>query len=212
MEEIKDAKANRRQIFVVWVDLMNAYGRVPHNLIVYALRHYKFPEWLVNYLISYYDELIVRVVTKDWKTEWFFYLIGLFQGDPLSVVLFLIVFNLLLDLLKTHNDLGYKPSFSATPTSNRAFADDLTLMTFRLAKMNKLVGVMEGFLRWTREMKAKPSKCVSLAMKVINGMYTAFDPEIFIDGSHAKYIGTTPMRFLGHWIYVDLGLEDTKTH
>ena len=88
MEEIKDAKANRRQIFVVWVDLMNAYGRVPHNLIVYALRHYKFPEWLVNYLISYYDELIVRVVTKEWKTEWFFYLIGLFQGDPLSVVLF----------------------------------------------------------------------------------------------------------------------------
>ena len=39
MEEIKDAKSNRRHIFVVWVDLTNAYGRVPHNLIVYALRH-----------------------------------------------------------------------------------------------------------------------------------------------------------------------------
>ncbi len=26
MEELKDAKANRRQIFVVWVDLMNAYS------------------------------------------------------------------------------------------------------------------------------------------------------------------------------------------
>lgn len=122
----------------------------------------------------------------------------------------MIVSNLLLDLLKAHNDFGYKPSFSATPTSNRAFADDLTLMTFRLAKMNKLVDVMEGFLRWTRKMKAKPSKCVSLAMKVINGMYTAFDPEIYIDGSPVKYIGTTPMRFLGHWIYVDLGLKDTK--
>ena len=73
MEELKDAKSNRRQIFAVWVDLMNAYGRVPHNLILYALRHYKFPNWLIDYMFKYYDELTVRVVTKDWKTNWFFY-------------------------------------------------------------------------------------------------------------------------------------------
>ena len=30
MEELKDAKTTKRQIYVVWVDLMNAYGRVPH--------------------------------------------------------------------------------------------------------------------------------------------------------------------------------------
>ncbi len=46
MEELKDAKSHRRQIYVVWVDLMNAYGRVPHNLLLFALRHYTFPEWL----------------------------------------------------------------------------------------------------------------------------------------------------------------------
>ena len=210
MEELKDAKSNRRQIYVVWVDLMNAYGRVPHNLILFALRYYKFPEWLISYMISYYDELIVRVVTKEWKTDWFFYLIGLFQGDPLSVVLFLIVFNLLLDLLKNQNDLGYKPSFSASSTSNRAFADDLTLMSSRLDKVKKQIEVMENFLNWSRKMKAKPSKCVSLAMKVIDGTYSSFDPEIYIDGSVIKYIGDTPMKFLGHWIYVDLGLKNTK--
>ena len=210
MEELKDAKSHRRQIYVVWVDLMNAYGRVPHNLLLFALRHYKFPEWLVSYLMRYYDELIVRVVTKDWKTNWFFYLIGLFQGDPLSVVLFLIVFNLLLDLLGNQNDLGYKPSFSASSSSNRAFADDLTLMSSRLDRVMKQIDVMETFLKWTRKMKAKPSKCVSLAMKVVDGVYTSFDPEICIDGSPIKNISTTPMKFLGHWIYVDLGLKNTK--
>jgi len=210
MEELKDAKSKRRQIYVVWVDLMNAYGRVPHNLILFALRYYKFPEWLCNYMVSYYDELIVRVVTKEWKTKWFFYLIGLFQGDPLSVVLFLIVFNLLLDLLRNQNDLGYKPSFSASSTSNRAFADDLTLMSSRKDKIMKQIEVMENFLSWSRRMKAKPSKCVSLAMKVVDGTYMSFDPEIQIDGSVIKYIGNTPMKFLGHWIYVDLGLKNIK--
>ena len=80
MEELKDAKSNRRQIFAVWVDLMNAYCRVHHNLILYALRHYKFPNWLIDYMFKYYDELTVRVVTKDWKTNWFFYMLGLFSG------------------------------------------------------------------------------------------------------------------------------------
>ena len=212
MEELKDAKSTRRQIFVVWVDLMNAYGRVPHNLILYALRHYTFPEWLIDYMCKYYDELIVRVVTKDWKSNWFYYMLGLFQGDPLSVVLFLIVFNLLLDLLKNQNDLRYKPSFSASTTSSRAFADDLTMMSSRLDKIKKQIDleVLEKFLTWSRKMKAKPSKCVSLGMKVIDGTYRSFDPELFIDGSKTKYLGNTPIKFLGHWIYVDLGLKDTK--
>ncbi|KAL5264224.1 hypothetical protein ACHWQZ_G005344 [Mnemiopsis leidyi] len=210
MEELKDAKSARRQIYVVWVDLMNAYGRVPHNLILYALRHYKFPEWLIEYMFKYYDELIVRVVTKNWKTNWFFYMLGLFQGDPLSVVLFLIVFNLLLDLLKSQKELGYKPSFSSDSTSSRAFADDLTLISPRLEKMKKLVAEMERFLMWSRKMRAKPSKCISLGMKVIDGTYKSFDPEILVGGSQIQFIGDTPIKFLGHWIYVDLGLKDTK--
>ena len=82
------------------MDLMNAYGRVPHELIVFALRHYKFPDEVVEYIVKYYNELIVPVKTRNWKSKWFYYMIGLFQGDPLSVVLFLIAFNLLLDLIQ----------------------------------------------------------------------------------------------------------------
>ncbi|XP_063681930.1 uncharacterized protein LOC134816860 [Bolinopsis microptera] len=129
MEELKDAKSTRRQIFVVWVDLMNAYGRVPHNLILYALRHYKFPEWLIDYILE---------------------------------------------------------------------------------KVNKQIKLMEQFLDWSRKMKAEPSKCVSLGMKVIDGTYQAYDPEILIDGQIISYVGNNPIKFLGHWIYVDLGLNDTK--
>ena len=60
---------------------MNAYGRVPHSLILYALQHYHFPDWLVQYMVKYYDELVVRISTKEWKSNWFFYMIGLFQGQ-----------------------------------------------------------------------------------------------------------------------------------
>ena len=112
----------------------------------------------------------------------------------MSVVLFLNVFNLLLDLLKNQKDLGYKSSFSSSSTSSCAFADDLTLISPMLEKMKKLVEKMERFLSWSRKMKAKPSKCISLGMKVINGTYKLFDPEIWVCGSQIQYIGDTPIN------------------
>ena len=46
---------------------------------------------------------------------------------------------------------------------------------------------------------------------MIDGRYVSFDPEMLIDGAQIQFIGNTPMKFLGHWIYyVDLGLKDTK--
>ena len=48
-------------------------------------------------IYHYYDELFVRIRTNEWKLDWFMYQTGLFQGCPLSVVFFLIVFSLLLD-------------------------------------------------------------------------------------------------------------------
>ena len=48
---------------------MNAYGRVPHNLILFALHHYHFPEWFVKYLHQYHDELLVRRYIDDWAGQ-----------------------------------------------------------------------------------------------------------------------------------------------
>ena len=75
----------------------------------YELEWYNIPANMHELIYHYYDdELFMRIRTKQWKSEWFMYQVGLFQGCPLSVVLFLIVFNLLLDLLKTKEHMGYQ--------------------------------------------------------------------------------------------------------
>jgi hypothetical protein len=131
-------------------------------------------------------------------------MIGLFLGDSLTVVLFVIAFNLLMDLIQVDRSLGYKPSFSSGPTTNRAFADDLTLLSDRLDKMKWLIELMEEFLAWTRMMRAKPSKFIALGMKVVSNIYTSFDPEITIVNEKVAYLGDTPIKFLGRWIHVNL--------
>ena len=72
--------------------------------------------------------------------------------------------------------------------------------------MKQLIEVMERFLTWSRKMKAKPSKCVSLGMKVIDGRYVSFDPEILIDGAQIQFIGNTPMKFLGSFLATALDI------
>ena len=47
-EVIKDVKLNRRDLNVVWLDLANAYGAVPHVLIIRALRYYNIPNKIIN--------------------------------------------------------------------------------------------------------------------------------------------------------------------
>ena len=83
-------------------------------------------------------------------------------------------------------------------------------MGLQLDKMLKLIEIMEDFLSWSRKMRAKPSKCITLGMKVVDGTYRSFDPEIYIGGAKVEYLGNTPMKFLGQWIYVDLGLKCIK--
>ena len=41
---IKEAKEMKGDLTVVWLDLANAYGTVPHKLIETALEHYHIPE------------------------------------------------------------------------------------------------------------------------------------------------------------------------
>ena len=42
-EGLKDARKRRKSMVVLWLDLANAYGSVPHKLIEFALRRYGVP-------------------------------------------------------------------------------------------------------------------------------------------------------------------------
>ena len=198
-----------------WLDLQNAYGTVPHNLIQFALEWYHVPDNIRRMIFKYYDENYIRVKTKEWTTDWIHCGIGVFQGCPLSCILFLTVFNLCLDLLDKYSHLGYCISDSTIRSSAKAYADDLTLIARSPEDCQKLINIVNQFLRWTRTMKAKPIKCQSHAMKkyVPNKMqrrkghktqYVAYDPKLTIDGGEIVSIHNQPMRFLGRLIFEDL--------
>ena len=134
----REAKEHTLQIVISWIDLENAYGSVAHNLIQFALHWFHVPRFFQELIFNYYEKLRAAVKVNGWTTDLFKLDIGLFQGCVLSTILFDIVFQLLLDLLKHLNHLGYKFKVIDVISLLKAYADDLVIIT-RTAKDNKQV-------------------------------------------------------------------------
>ena len=230
-EALREAKEHKRAIVISWLDLANAYGSVMHNLIQFALNWYHVPSTIQHLIFDYYEKICAKVTTREWSTGFFFFDIGLFQGCVLSSILFDCVFNLLLDFLAPHKDEGY--TFKNIPVTimHKSYADDLQFSTTTPEGHQRVLDCTMVWLNWTRSMKAKPSKCVSLGFRqfrkgvtstkgfipVQDSIYSAYDPLLLIDGKPLTFIDSIvkgrekQFKFLGRWLSKDLNDEQTKS-
>ena len=52
-DELTSRKAEKSNIAAIWLDIANAYGSVPHQLLFFTLRLYGIPEQWVSLFIKY---------------------------------------------------------------------------------------------------------------------------------------------------------------
>ena len=135
----------KRKHLSVWVDVANAYGSVYHSVILHALKHYHTLPKLVEAL---YTGLAARITSACWSTPLVPIQVGVYQGDPLSAVIFKTVINTLVDTLQTRRDLGYLSSQSQLPINLLHYADDTCLIGNSLASCQHLLDMMSAWLDW----------------------------------------------------------------
>ena len=75
------------------LDLAQAYGSVHHSLIYFSLLCYHNPRKFQKLIQSFYSGIEGKVWSETWETQIIPQDIGVFQGHPLSVVLFNTVIN-----------------------------------------------------------------------------------------------------------------------
>ena len=108
-EIIQHAKLNHKTVHNTWFDLEDAFGSVSHVLIPFVMKYYSIPTEITRYISNLYSKLKGKVVCQDWESDLFQFLKGVFQGDPLSGVIFLIIFNPIIEYLKSKKEKqGYK--------------------------------------------------------------------------------------------------------
>ena len=115
------AKKEKEDLDVIWLDMTNAYGSVPHKLLKLAMEHFWFPKAVQELLMEYYDNFVMRFSTGSFTTGWQRLEVGIAAGCTISVILFVLVMEMILKSTCTEG-LVVKTPF-------KAFMDDITLLS-----------------------------------------------------------------------------------
>ena len=205
---IEEARQRHKSLAVCWLDLANAFGSVHHSLIRFSLQHYHAPACMVEAVSSMYQGLVGLVRTKEWSTEPFPIEIGVYQGDPLSVIIFNTVMNTLVDTIGQSQHLGYSLSSTSQRCNLLQYADDTSLLANGPAACQALLDCTERWLEWSG-MKPKVPKCCSLAVQASSGR--VYDPQLSLCGQTIPHIGSGTFRFLGAPVTVHNSQDKAKT-
>ena len=126
---LQEARRRRKSLCICWLDLANAFGSVHHDLITFVLAHYHAPPELIQLVTNIYDGLTAIVSTKSWTMSLIHLQLGVYQGDPLSAIIFNTVMNTLVDsITQRYSQLGYSLNSIHSRINLLQYADDTSLI------------------------------------------------------------------------------------
>ena len=87
---------------VCWLYLANAYLSVHHQFVTYCLGHYHAPQSFLDSITNTYCNLSATITSTEWSTASIPLKTGVYQGDPLSPIMFNTVMSTVTETLSRH--------------------------------------------------------------------------------------------------------------
>ena len=188
---MREAKKEKKNLVVTWLDIANAYGSIPHDVIRIALERAHVPEKTRDLIASYYSDARIRFTTKNFTTDWQKVEKGIITGCTLSVVLFSLTMSWLVESVKRETK-GPRTSTGQRQANSRLFMDDITTTTETVPQTRHLLEKLADKLNWAG-LRIKPEKCRSLV--IFKGELKSMD--IKINGKSVTPIQKMPIKYLG---------------
>ena len=191
---LKDAKVRQRFLSMAWIDYRKAYDMLPHSWIIETLNIIKVARNV--------DDLL-KGSMKDWKTvltsgEEILGEVdirrGIFQGDSLSPLLFIVAMLPLTELLRREEDKGYLFGTEGKRINHLLFMDDLKLFSGKKEDLASLIKVVKGFSK-DIGMKFGYDKCAWLTMEA--GKEVECGDIELPDGSKIQSVDEEGYKYLG---------------
>jgi hypothetical protein len=125
---LREAKEEKGDVAIIWLDLANAYGSVPHMLVEDTLGRYHVPDKIRKILQQYYKGLKFRFSVGQYTTSWHDVEKGIPAGCTVSVILFSAAMNMLMKTAEKECR-GPVTRSGIRQLPGRAFMDDMTVTT-----------------------------------------------------------------------------------
>ena len=125
---LKEAKSKNLSLATIWLDIANAYGSIPHKLIIFAPHRYgASPKW-IHLTETYYSGISSKSFSQEATSSWHRHQRRIFASCTLFIILFLAGMNIILE----YSLVATTPHFHLNNISLppiRAFMDDLKIMS-----------------------------------------------------------------------------------
>ena len=185
----------KKDFLLINLDIEGAYDSVERPLIEMALKHCKFPQQLIDFILNSYDnhtlqlELGLKLSRPFKKTR------GIPQGCPLAPLVYDCITQLIIDKCIEHWDLTKNPdTLDINNIGLLAFADDMNLVSDSTCDYNQRLRELN---RWLKKLglKINPNKSIATCLPKKHN----FKPKI---GKKNIPIESN-MRVLGHYPWHD---------
>ena len=98
---LDQARELRLPLSITFLDLKNAFESVSHDLITDMFQLVRIPDKISNYIQHCYRSMTAYIQSEKWSTPSFPITQGVFQGDTLSPVIFLLAFSPIIHLAES---------------------------------------------------------------------------------------------------------------
>ena len=163
-ELIYYARRNNQKAIMITIDLTNAFGNVPHQLIFDTLQRKGFSNDLINIIQDIYNDNTTCIEVDGSRSENIPQRRGVLQGCPLSPLLF----NCCIDPMLTHlerfnkNDgISYLWQDKHYTVVAQAYADDLVLVANDETSAQNMIKELVEYCRKT-SLTIAPHKCTAI--------------------------------------------------
>ena len=190
---LREVRTKKRFLAMAWIDYRKAYDMLPHSWILESLGLIKVAKNIDG---------LLRGSMKDWRTE----LTangetlgevpirrGIFQGDSLSPLLF-IVAMIPLTMLLRRDPYGYALGTGQKVINHLLFMDDLKLYAGKKGDLEKLLKTVPSFSK-DIGMEFGMEKCAVLVMEV--GKKVECDGIVLPDDELIKEVDDDGYKYLG---------------
>ena len=153
---------------LVTVDIQKAFDSVNHQFLTIALKRYGFGKTFIKWiktLLNNQESCIINggITTKSFKLDK-----GTRQGDPISAYLFILVLEIVFNLIKQSKNI-HGPTFFDHTFLYTAYADDTTFFLKDKESVKKVINVFDTISIYSG-LKPNKSKCEIAGIGVLKGV------------------------------------------
>ena len=195
---ILSAKRDKTELQVIWLDLANAYGSVPHHLIRIAFEFFNFPSKVGEIIMKYFNSAFMKFTVKNYTTKWQALEISIMMGCVISPLLFFLAMELILRGA-ANTSKGVMKNEHLTLLPSRAFMDDIIILVPSKIAADGLLQRYYDLFTWAT-MKAKPKTSWSLSL--VGGSVRAI--HFKIGGDKIPAVREKPVKRLGRLYSIPL--------